>query len=113
MRRRSLSDEHFPLVPCEEISVRSPRLMSWNSDCRSTQRIVSATVSVFFARTFANAKHIVGSDGDIASVIEPMEISPKEQAIVHSMLAAAAVRHDVGGVEDRTRVLLGYGTAPS
>ena len=72
----------------------------------SVERIIRPAVFEFLLEAAADLDTIFGSNSDIATVKEAMEIATQEQAIVYGMRAALVERPDVGGFERWEGMLL-------
>jgi len=73
---------------------------------RTVQAIVASAVVELFAKAVADTKDVVWGDCYVAAVIETMEITAEQEAVIHPMFAAASVRLYVGSLQDRCRMLV-------
>jgi hypothetical protein len=63
--------------------------------------VVDLAVVPVLAQLFADAKFVVGVDGDVAAIEEPMDIGAKQQAIVDLVRALLRVGPDVCSLQNR------------
>jgi hypothetical protein len=97
-------------VPGKEFLIWTPNLVPWNCYARVVEAVVTPPVFELIPESVSDSKDEVRSNRNVATIIEPVKIPAKQEAVVHSMLAPTAIGLDVGCLEDRQGVFVSYGT---
>src|SRR5660398_216113 len=92
-------------MPFQVLAVRLGMSIIRNRNRRVVELIVTAPVIEILPQTPSNPKQVVGCNRHIPAIVQTVQITPGEQAVVHPMLSPTTIRYDVRCIQDRSRVL--------
>lgn len=99
-------------VPVEKLPTWVPKLASRNCYCCTAEIIVASPVLELVAESVSDTKDVIRSDRYVAAVVEAVRVASQQEAIINTVFAASCVRHNVGSLQDRHRMLTRYGASP-
>src|SRR5450756_1391170 len=101
--------EHLGRVAVEQLRIGLVDERARHGDGAAGDALVLAAVMEVVGEVVADAKTVVGRDGDVAGVVETVDIGAQQQAVGERVLAAVRVGAHVRGLERGQRVLAGDG----
>src|SRR4029077_1659951 len=103
----SSPQKHALRVRRQRISIRSAGGVSWHPDTLVVRAADALAVVEVILEAAADEEAAVRGDGDVALIVEAMDVGTEEKAVVEAVLAPFADRKDVSGVQDRQGLLSG------
>jgi hypothetical protein len=103
--------KHRLRVPLQRLPVRLADWVAGHPDALAVEGHVGLAVVEVVLQAAADEEAAVGGDSDVALVVEAVDVGAEEEAVVEAVLASLADREDVGGVQDRQRLLSGHRAA--
>ena len=97
-------------MPFQKFPVGFILVDSRGPDLFTMDRIVRLTVIEIILEPSADMEPVIGSDRDVATVVEAMDVGPHEDAVIYPVLASLANGFDVGCIQDRQSSLPRYST---
>ena len=88
-------------MPLQEFPFWSILVASGNPDLLSLVGIVRLAVVEVILQFPADKESVIRSDGDVATVIESMDVGSHEDPVVHPIPSPLTNRFDVSGIKDR------------
>jgi len=98
-------------MPLQRLPIGLAEGISGHPDALVVERHVGLAVVEVVLEAPADQEAAVRGDGDVALVVEAVDVGAEEEAVVLTVLASGGHRTDVGGVQDGEGLLSRHGAA--